>query len=150
MENFNFRIITEKEFEKLESTLIFSDKNDRSFGEISFLDKKFKFSWHSEIVLPIIKQIDHNAFGIGIDLNFVLIDLNKREILLNLKLDNYFMDFVMHNENIYVAAQTYIIQIEIKGCKIIKEYGLPEFFNEFILEGNTIRVQCIDNEIVDL
>ena len=79
--------ITEEQFYRLTMPVLFNDiKTSRSFSTITNGVRYFKFAWQSDLITPVITEIDTAIYSIGIDQSFVVIDFNKNSVPLNLNL----------------------------------------------------------------
>jgi len=145
----NYREVSELEYRRSNSKVLFEDtKTNMSFGIISNDNHSYKFGWQSTIVKPLIKKINEDFFLIGIDLNFIIFNLNTYEIIFKITLDYYFFDVEFFNNYIYVITQLEIIKIDIKDFNIIQGFGLPDYFESIDFLEDSIIVTCEGNEKV--
>ncbi|KQT27024.1 hypothetical protein ASG22_20425 [Chryseobacterium sp. Leaf405] len=104
--------ISEKDFKNSNLPVLFEDKRtDRMFGVISNDIHSFKLGWQSTIVKPVIKEVNQEIYAIGIDQNFILIDLELLKIRLKLKLTYFFFNVAIYNNFIIVITELEIFII---------------------------------------
>ncbi|KQT27029.1 hypothetical protein ASG22_20450 [Chryseobacterium sp. Leaf405] len=84
--------ISEINYRKSNFQILFEDKQvDKMFAIVSNDIYGFKFGWQSTIVKPVEKEVSSEIYAIGIDQNFIIIDLSLVSIRLRLELElNYF------------------------------------------------------------
>ena len=92
--------ITENDFMNLNVPTIFNDnKISRCFGIVTNDIQSFKFAWQSTIVSPIVSEIiKEYVIGIGIDLNFAVVNFMSNRIVLNITLTYLFLDIIISND----------------------------------------------------
>lgn len=142
------QLVNEVIFNELNSKTIFKAEHSRCYGILANEDYSYKLGWQSEIVNPKINEISDNIYSIGIDLNFVIIDFKKDNVVLNLPLDYFFYDTKLHNGFIYVITELLIIKINQMTYEIIEKFDLPDFFDEIIFKEDTMEIRCLNDEIV--
>lgn len=144
----DFKEISELDFERLDSPVLFGDKSDRSFGSILIQGQElYKISWNTTLIKPNILVIN-KVVCIGIDLTFVIFDFDKKNILLELNLDYFFYDVKIHNEYLYVITELEIIKLNISNFEICKKYDLPDYFSDIEFQEDNIMIRCITDKIV--
>ena len=75
--SYDIQKLTAKEYSSLEAPVLFSEEDRRfnkCFGIITIGEQRYKFSWYSDLVEPIIELLDSNLFGIGIDQHFCILN----------------------------------------------------------------------------
>ncbi|MFV5700155.1 hypothetical protein ACM55H_17485 [Flavobacterium sp. ZT3R17] len=146
----NILHIEEKEFKKLNVPTLFNDNNtSRCYATINYLQYSYKFSWQSDIIQPKETEIKNGVYAIGIDQNFAIIDFNINAVILNLRLDYLFCDTKIFKNFIYLITELEIIKIDIFTLEKIKEYALPDIFEEINFDDK-IRVNCFENSVIYL
>lgn len=130
--------------------ILFEDnQTDRVFGIISNDVHRFKLGWQSTIVKPVVKGISKEIYAIGIDQNFIIIDLNLVNIRLKLKLNYFFYNVVTCNNFIIVITDLEIFIISELTYKIVKEIPLPEVYTEMEVNDQNIKFICINGSEID-
>lgn len=144
-----FEEVTECKYVNDDSLTLFEDEvKSRAFGIISTVGAQYKFGWHSTIVKPVIDLIKEEYCSIGIDLKFVVFNINDGKVLLNLNLDFWFYESFVYNNYIYVVTELEIIKVNIQNFNIDKIYSLPDIFEEYKIEEYKIVVKCFNDDIV--
>lgn len=143
--------IEEKVYNRMKSIILFSDKvSNRCFGVITNGITEYRLSWYSNLVEPVITNLSANIYSIGIDQNFVIIDFDKELILLKLNLDYNFINVKIFFGFIYLITELEIAKIDQITFNKIEEYGLPDFFEEIILQNNHITVKCLGDLSINI
>lgn len=136
--------IEEKDYNKMESKILFSDKvSNKCFGVINNGIIEYRLSWYSDLVEPVITNLSPNVYSIGIDQNFAIIDFEKELILLKSNLDYNFINVKILFGFIYLITELEITKLDRITFNKLEEYGLPDFFEEIILQNNHIIVKCL-------
>ncbi|TDX08376.1 hypothetical protein [Flavobacterium sp. S87F.05.LMB.W.Kidney.N] len=149
--NIKFERIKRAEFKnKQNSIVLFEKTSDDNFGEIQWNGCVFQFGWRGDFILPVVKEIDLMRFGLGVDFNFVIVDIVKKEIIYKIELDDYFINFIVKGNVIYIASELKVIQLEIDNFEILNEFYLPEIFDDFVITNDSIIASCIDNQTINL
>lgn len=149
--NIKFEKISKTEFNKIDNAIVLLEKSsDDNFGKIQWEEKVFLFGWRGDFILPVIKEIDSFRFGLGIDLNFIIVDSQKKEIIFLLELDEYFINFIVNKDEIYIASELKIIELDVDNLDVSNEFYLDEIFDNFIVTSDSVKVSCIDNQIINL
>jgi len=92
-------------------TLFNEDKADKCFAVISNGIISYQLAWQSDLLEPTVLKIDEEIYCIGIDQHFCIIDFNKCDIFLNIKLMYFFYDVQIFREWIFVISELEIIKI---------------------------------------
>ncbi|PXW06932.1 hypothetical protein C8D70_12415 [Chryseobacterium sp. CBTAP 102] len=142
--------ISEVSYKNSDLPILFEDNlTDRMFGIISNDIHSFKFGWQSTIVKPIIKEANQKNYAIGIDQNFVLIDLNLVRIRLKLELSYFFYNMVVLDDLIIVITELEILIVNLKSFSLLTTISLPELYEKMEINGKDVRFICIDGNEVD-
>ncbi len=148
---YKFNQIEKSEFSSLCENIIFhNEKTDKLYGTIVSGERKFCFSWRSDLIDPKIFEINSSIVAVGIDQNFALIDVKQNEILLNLNLDYNFYDIKLYGDSIFVATELIIIEINSITFKVLNEYDLPEIYEDISINESMINVQCLYDVQVEI
>jgi hypothetical protein len=146
-----FEKIKKSEFNNKENSIVLLEKiSDDNFGEIQLNGCLFQLGWRGDFILPVIKEIDSVIFGLGVDFNFIIVNSEKKETIFKLELDEYFINFIVINNEIYIASELKVIQLAINNFEILNEFYLPEIFDDFVIMQNSIVASCINNETITL
>ena len=146
-----FEKIKKAEFKNKQNSIVLLEKiSDDNFAEIQINGCFFQLGWRGDLILPVIKEIDSINFGLGVDFNFIIVNSEKKEIIFKLELDEYFMNFILINNEIYIASELKVIQLAINNFEILNEFYLPEIFDDFVITQNSIIASCINNETITL
>lgn len=144
------REISEKEFKNSNLPVLFENKlTDRMFGVISNDINSFKLGWQSNIIKPVVKEVNQEIYAIGIDQNFILIDLNLVNIRLKLELTYFFYNVVIYNNFIIVITELEIFIISEFTYKVVKEIPLPEIYTKMRVNERNIKFICVDGSEID-
>ncbi|HEY5751394.1 MAG TPA: hypothetical protein VIU12_35290 [Chryseolinea sp.] len=111
-------------------------------------DPKYKFTWQSDLIKPELTEIADDVFSIGIDLNFAIVNIETRNVLLNVSLDSFFYYTTTLGDSIYVIAEVEIMKIDKHSYVIIHRYGLPDIFEEMKVVNDRIEVKCFGEQTV--
>lgn len=142
--------ISEINYKSSNFPILFEDnRTDRMFGIISNDIYSFKLGWQSTIIKPIVKEVSKEVYAIGIDQNFIIIDLNSLGIRLKLELTYFFYNVVVYNNFIIVITELEILIISELTYKVVKEISLPEVYTKMEISDPNIKVKCIDGSEVD-
>jgi hypothetical protein len=147
----NILKVGESEFDKLNVPMLFNDINTRRcFGVIKNNISSYKYSWQSDMIEPLLTEITKDIYAIGIDQNFAVINFKLNSIVFKLELNYTFYDTKIFNEFIYVITELEIVKINSLTFKVMKEYQLPDIFEEILLTDKKITVRCLDQSIIDI
>lgn len=147
----DLREISEINYKNSNLPILFETKQtDRMFGMISNNKQSFKFGWQSTIVKPIIKEVSKEVYAIGIDLNFIIIDLNLVKIKLKLELSYFFLNLVFYDDFIIVITELEILIISLINCSLLKNISLPEIYENMEMNGKDLKFISVDGSEVDL
>lgn len=141
--------ISEIEFKKCGLPILFENElTDRVFAIVSNHKNKFKFAWQSTNLKPVIIALNRNSTlcSIGIDLNFVIFDFYKGDILLNLDLTYFFYDTKIYGGFLYIITELEIIIIDILNLSIIDICSLPDYFTDIEFNEEFVTVKYISGE----
>lgn len=144
--------LTAKEYHSLEAPTLFSEKDsrcDKCFGFISIGEHKYKFSWYSSLVEPIIEALDSNLLGIGIDQHFCIIDISSG-IFKCWDLDTPFLYLIVYERYVVDICETNILFISLDTLKVEKNYLFSEIISEVKLENRIMKVVFIDDNKIDI
>ncbi|MCC9019686.1 hypothetical protein [Flavobacterium lipolyticum] len=149
--NIKFERIKKAEFKNKQNSIVLFEKiSDDNFGEIQSNGCIFQFGWRGDFILPVVKEIDSMRFGLGVDFNFIIVDSEKKEIIYKIELDDYFINFIVIGNVIYIASELKVIQLRIDNFEILNEFYLPEIFDDFVITNDSIMASCIDNQSINL
>lgn len=144
-----FEEVTECKYVNDDSVMLFEDEiMNRKFGIISTVGAQYKFGWHSTIVKPVIDLIKEEYCSIGIDLKFVVFNINSGKVLLNLNLDFWFYESFIFNQYLFIITELEIVKVDIKSYGIAKTYLLPDIFEQYKIDQNRIVIKCVNDDIV--
>lgn len=139
------RRIEKTEFDLHEMPTLFNeDRANKCFAIAENGIISYQFAWQSELINPIVLNIDKEIYCFGIDQSFCIADFSQHNILLNLKLTHYLYDVKKYQGWIFVISELEIIKININTYKIEEEYGLPDFFEKMHFENKSIKVKCLN------
>lgn len=149
--NIKFEKIKKAEFKnKRNSIVLFEKISDDNFGEVQWNGCIFHFGWRGNFILPVVKEIDSISFGLGVDFNFIIVNCAKKETIFKLEFDEHFINFIVINNEIYIASELKVVQLAINNFKILNEFYLPEIFDDFVITENSIIASCINNDTITL
>jgi len=145
-----FKKITEEEFNKSALPILFNEATSRRFGEIVNGSNGFRFSWQSDLIEPVITEINKNIYSIGIDQNFAIVNLDENNVLLRLRLTYNFLTTKLYKGSIFVCTELEILRLEHGGnYQVLSSYPLPDFFEDIIFEDDIIKVKCVENDLIE-
>jgi hypothetical protein len=142
--------ISQDDFDKnLQKAVFYDNSFDRRFRKVCLANVCFYFAWRSDIVEPLISEIDTGIWAIAIDQNFAIVDFIKDEVLCKLALDYNFYTVKIINGKILIATELEILEMNKRNFKVEGTFALPDFFQEFYVETNLeIRARCVNGESV--
>ncbi len=144
-------MISEENFDQLKCPFIFSRTEfDRSFGIISRGTQMFGISWQSDIVDPVIKQMKPEIYGVGIDLNFVILDFLSNSTIFEIHFDSFFIDCLVFETAVYVVTEMTIFEVCLKNYKLSYQYDLPDIFVNASTENHRLIIKCMDGGLVTI
>lgn len=146
-----FKKISENEFEKKQSTpvLFYDSLYSRCFGVIENKASEFKFGWQSDLLEPVIKDVDKNIYAIGIDQSFAIVDLAQNKVLLNLNLFYNFHTVVPYKDYIFICTELEVVVINKLTYETVQSITLPDFFEELVFEDGKVKVVCVNQVVVE-
>ncbi len=146
----NLKEISEIDYNSSNLPILFEDKQtDRMFAIISNNIHSFKFGWQSTIIKPVVKEIGEEIYAIGIDQNFIIINLSTGDIKLKLDLFYTFSNIEVYNDFIFVMTELEVFIINKINFTRLTEVFLPEFYANMEVNGTNIKFICIDDSEVD-
>jgi|GEM_PF-1599239 len=132
-------------------TLFHEEKTARRFGVITGELMRFKFSWQSDTIDPVLKVWDDGSFCcLGIDQMFSIIRFTENPFSWVVKLDYLLYDIRFIKGGVWVITELEILLIAAACFKIEKRISLPSFFHEIISEFPLVTVECMDGEIISV
>ncbi len=141
--------ITKEKYQELKVKNLFEEKmTDRVFATILINNVAYKFAWGSDIVVPVIKIINNQYCTIGIDLEFIVINMIENVVIDSVKLNYFFYDTQIFNNFLFVITELQILKIEMQNFKIIDQIDLPEIFESWDVVDNKIKITCLDGQEV--
>lgn len=147
----NFKKISKSEFESINSiaVLFYDVLHSRCFGVIEEKGICFRFGWQSDLLEPVIKEIDKNIFAIGIDLSFAVVDFTHNRILLNMNLFYNFHTVLCYGDYIIVCTELEVILISIFTYDTVRLIALPDFFDRLIIEDKKLKIVCVGKIVLE-
>ena len=123
--------ISEKQYNELDYPILFDDnKFDRAFGIIDNGKYQWKYGWQSISLKPFIENLEAETYLIGIDRDFIIVDLSSNIIKLKLRLNYFFYGAKQTDKLIFVISELEVIKIVKTNFEIIQSYELPDFFQD--------------------
>ncbi len=144
--------LTAKEYHSLEAPTLFSEKDsrcDKCFGFITIGEHKYKFSWYSSLVEPIIESLDSTLYGIGIDQHFCILN-SSSGIFKCWDLDTPFLYMMVYERYVIVICEINILFVSLDTLKIEKNYLFSEIISDVKLENRIMKVVFIDDNEIDI
>ncbi len=139
--------IQKGDFDTIKSPLLFKEeKANNCFAIISGNNNEFKLAWNSNTMKPIMKRMQANIYGIGIDQHFAIINLSEGCVELVLDLDYNFFDFEIYNNKVLVITELEIVALELTNYQSKQEYALPDIFENIEMANGMIKVWCLNCE----
>ena len=139
--------LTAKEYHSLEAPTLFSEKDsrcDKCFGFITIGEQKYKFSWCSTLVEPIVEALDSNLLGIGIDQHFCILNTSSG-VFKCWDVDTPFLYMIVYEEFVVVICEISILFISLDTLKGEKDYLFSEIISDVKLENRIMKVVFIDD-----
>lgn len=146
------KTLTAKEYYSLEAPILFSEKDDKCnkmFGYIETSEHKYKFSWYSSLVEPIIEFLDSDLLGIGIDQHFCILN-SSSGVSSCWDLATPFLCMMVYERHAVVVCEINILFISLDSIKVEKEYMFSEIISDVRLENRIMRIVFIDDNKVDI
>lgn len=120
------------------------------FVEIVVCQQSFKLCWQSESIFPDIYKIDGRNFFIGIDLDFLIFDFLESKTKLAVKLDSYYIEYLLFRNILIVVTELDIYMINIQPVVVDSVIHLPDVFSNIEIDNDIARVSCSDGSEVDI
>lgn len=131
-------------------TLFHKEKTDDNFAAILVNNEmKFKFSWRGDNIEPLILHISEFIYGVGVDLNYSIVNVSNLDIISNIELSFFFLDSKIKDNYIYIITELEILKIEKESFTFINSFILPDIFEEIRFEEKKIIVKCMDENIYE-
>jgi hypothetical protein len=150
--SYDIQKLTAKEYSSLEAPVLFSEEDRRfnkCFGIITIGEQRYKFSWYSDLVEPIIELLDSNLFGIGIDQHFCILN-SSNGIYKCWDLDTPFLYMIVYEGYVVVICEINILFISLDALKIEKDYLFSEIISDVKLKNRIMRTVFIDDNELDI
>jgi len=145
------KYLSKEEFETNETSLLFQDQvTNRRFALISYKNHRFRLAWHSDLIKPLITEINPGIFSVGIDRNFAIINFNLGIVQVVLNLFYYFLDVQIFEKNIYIATELEVIKVDGIDFIVLGTYALPDFFEKMVFENHSLKIECAGNTSVEI
>lgn len=144
--------LTAKDYYSLEAPILFSERDsrfDKRFGVIILGEHKYKFSWYSSLVEPIIEFLDSDLLGIGIDQHFCILN-SSSGVSSCWDLATPFLCMMVYERHAVVVCEINILFISLDSIKVEKEYMFSEIISDVRLENRIMRIVFIDDNKVDI
>ncbi len=146
-----FNIISEEEFKANCQNLLFNEREfDKKFAFIEIGNKRFFFSWSSDLVTPSIFSYEDAFIFIGIDQNYAIISIERKEVLKTISLDYLFYESKVIDNMLYVCTELSILVLSIPQFDLHRKIDLQEIFSSIssvkgelvieMLDGNTLII----------
>ena len=146
----NYNKLNEIEFANLDFPILFNDNlYSKCYGTLFSNLLGFKFGWRSELLDPIVQQIDENIYTIGIDQNFTIIDFNNNTVGLNMNLLYNFHDLLNSKTHIAICTELEVILVNKLKYNIDQIIELPDFFEEGRIEEGRIIITCTNQNVIE-
>jgi hypothetical protein len=143
-------LINKAEYDRLDCQILFENKQaDRCYAKISNRNGNyFKFGWQSDLLNPQIIEIDYSIYAIGIDLDFIIINMSKHKIISHLILSNFFYDIKLFGNDICIATELEVIIMDKAHYKIKDTIPLTDFYSNMSFNDNFLIIDTIDNNSI--
>jgi len=143
--------VTRGDFKYNNCPILFEDANaNNRFALITKGKYSYRLAWHSDLINPVILEINSNVVSIGVDQNFAIIDFNNNSILFNLNLIYNFLNVFLFKDWIFIVTELEIIKVGKNIFQVLEEYALPDLFEEIFFKGDRIEVRSADNNIIEI
>lgn len=96
-----------------------------------------------------MKEISKEIYAIGIDQNFVIIDLKSNDIQLKLNLFYILSDITVYDNFILVMTELEILIITKIHFALVTKLALPEFYATIEMNGQDVKFICVDGSEFD-
>ncbi len=138
--------ITKEKYQALKLKNLFEEKiTDRAFATILINNVVYKFAWGSDIVKPVIKIINNQYCTIGIDLEFIVINMIENTVIDRVKLNFFYYDTQVFNNFLFVITELQILKMSKQSFKIIDKIDLPDIFESFDVTDQGVLVTCFND-----
>jgi hypothetical protein len=143
--------LTRTEYYSFNNLALFDDNlNSRCYGVITDGQNDFRLAWQSDLIEPILTQVEANVFSIGIDQDFAVVDFSKNIVLFRLRLIYNFIFTQLFKASIFVITELEIIKIDTANYKISNEYALPESFEDIITLKDSLKILCAEGKYIEI
>lgn len=141
----NFNLISEQEFNANHQNLLFNESAfDKKFAYIEINNKRFFFSWSSDLVSPSVLNYNDSFIFIGIDKNYAIIGIDRKEILKAIQLDYVFYESKVIDEMLYICTELSILILSIPHFHLQKKIDLQEIFSSISLIEDKLVIEMLD------
>ena len=143
--SFVFKEITEAEYQELNCRAIIEEDSRFfcSFAKIETVHDCYKLCWVSELVSPEIIEVGKGVLAIGIDFDFVVIDLNDNVEKLHLDFPCYFCCTIKNDDFLIVVSQTEIFVVNSQ-YDVSAKIDLPDICEDVKLVDGMLNIRCMD------
>jgi|SRR5690554_280699 len=145
------REISEEEYKNKNLSVLFDDQiSDRTFAILTNDEDIFKMGWQSTDISPSLINLTDRIFAIGVDLNFVIIDISTKKALMRIKLNYFFYEFKIIDNILLVITELEIIKVNIVNFQIDEKYALSDFFETIETINKRILVKTVDGNLINI
>lgn len=134
------------EFKSLNASLLFDEEPySRVYGFIqNGIGKIAKFSWRSEVVQPIFRQLEEGRSFIGIDNHAVFFNSLTFDVELRLELEFNFYTLTVLENYYAVISELEVVLLNKSNLNPKKKIELPDIFKSISFEKNQLLIMCMD------
>lgn len=137
--------IDEEKYDSLQlDELFLKDEYSRRFGIIQNNEKKVKLSWRSDIIDPLICKAGSKYNAIGVDNDFILLDVSTLKTIIKLKLNWNLIEILSTEKIIYIVSEQDVLAISLESLGILKSEMLPDAIESCKLIKQELEVLCMD------
>lgn len=149
--NITLEYLSKEQFENLKSLVLFEDKqSNRRFAKLTNGRVAFRFGWNSDLIDPEIIHLTSDNYGIGIDLNYCIVDFDEAEVKKIMDFDSFFLSSILKGCFLYLGTEIEIFKIDIDQLEVVQSYFLPDTFDVFVDEGNGLFAKCLNGSVVKI
>ncbi len=143
--------ITKNQYENLSCVELFSAGKDynRCYASITVYGINYKFAWGSDLIEPVVKELDLDAVAIGVDCNLCIIQLSSKTILHRVLPSNLF-DICSNDLFVVCICETGVVSINNTDKDSVREYALDDIVEEYQLDGYRLICKLLNGSLATI
>lgn len=141
---FAFYKIEKDEYDRLNCPCLFEPDGERTYAKVEFDGEWIKFAYSSNCVSPEIMEIGDDEIIIGIDIDVCIYNRAKQSVVLHLKPDCFFCEFLRIRDKLLAFTELTVYLINLKNHEIEMDFSYPDVYTTYELIGNILKIRYIE------